>query len=522
MYKARGTCLLVIFVFVLGFATQGFSSGLTVKPGDYPSLSDKEMGHIRWIVKLAQQPPGDWSYMGGEEEGQEWMEAYRYQLAFMTYALALAQYHKTPAYGELYQKTIDSLVQKMTRRDVWAFWAESSKGGKKLNPALKEKGPGWIDPVADKNIMYSGHILHMVELYQMLYRDRKYDKPGSLVFTWEWIKEPLNRFEYDSNKLAGVIHKQFKDNSWHTIECEVNAIFAQCNQHPVLGLMLYDHNHGTNLSSVRDIVGKIFLDKKFLNPDTHNFMYFYMLQQDKVIPASSPSADGWTGAFMHAWDPKLIEENYPYQAKQHVKWQPDGTASVPDKTWSSIGAPHFALLAKEVGDERTARGILAWMEKNWTPIWADGMFRYPRNDQKKITPLITNLAAVAELNVKNGIWALHNEPWQESHFAQPFISNVEYPKAVVKQAYYDKSKDLLLVTLVPGAKAAGNTAFMVNQLDGTKVYSVRKDGKLIGYVKKGAVRSNKGMKGLEMMADGGLKISTNLNKPQSFLVQAED
>jgi hypothetical protein len=225
---------------------------------------------------------------------------------------------------------------------------------------------------------------------------------------------------------------------------------------------------------------------------------------------------------MHAWDPKLIEENYPHQAKQHVKWQSDGTASVPDKTWSSIGAPHFALLAREVGDEKTAKGILAWMEKNWTPIWSDGMFRYPRNDEKKVTPLITNLAALAEVNVKNGIWALHNEPWKEAHFARPSITGVEYPKALVKQAYYDADKDFLLVTLVPGIRSAKtSTQFLVNKLDGSKVYSVRKNGKILGYVKKGVLQPQKGAKVLEAKGEGKLGISTDLSRTYTFVVQAE-
>ena len=92
----------------------------------------------------------------------------------------------------------------------------------------------------------------MVELYRMLYGDKKYDKPASLVFSWEWLREDLNRFEYDSPKLAQIIHRQFEQNSPHAIECDVNMIFTQCNQHPILGLMLYDANHGTKLASVRD------------------------------------------------------------------------------------------------------------------------------------------------------------------------------------------------------------------------------------------------------------------------------
>ena len=31
----------------------------------------------------------------------------------------------------------------------------------------------------------SGHLFNMLQLYQMLYRDAKYDKPKSIVFRWE-------------------------------------------------------------------------------------------------------------------------------------------------------------------------------------------------------------------------------------------------------------------------------------------------------------------------------------------------
>ena len=105
------------------------------------------MGHLGWIIKLANQSPGDWLYMGGGlEQGQEWLEAYRYQLAFMTYTLALAQYHKTPAYRELYQKAMDQFIQKLVRRDVWSYWVESSKGGKKMNPGTQREGTGLDRP----------------------------------------------------------------------------------------------------------------------------------------------------------------------------------------------------------------------------------------------------------------------------------------------------------------------------------------------------------------------------------------
>jgi hypothetical protein len=512
--SVRMVCLAVIFVLV-SFLSSAVAASLPAEAGDYPSLSEKELGHILWLVKLAQQPLGDWSYMGGLEEGQEGLESYRYQLGYMAYAIALAQYHKTPAYRELYQKALDNMIRKMIRRDVWSYWEHTSKG-------FNQKGLGWIDPVVEKNIMYSGHLINMVELYQMLYRDAKYDRPKAITFRWQWVTELLNTFDYDGNKLAEVIHKQFMNNPTHMIECEVGLVFPVCNQHPLLGLMLYDHNHGTNLAGpVKDLMMKTFTEKKLLDPVTQDFMQFYMLEQGKAVGPPSPGNNAFVGMVMHAWKPDLIETLYRTHVKK-IEVKGDGTANVQaDNTVGVSSAPGFAAYAKEMGDEKTANYLIGWMEKNCSPRWIDNKYFYPRDDEKKITPLFNVTAALAELNVKNGIWAMYNQPWKDDYFAQPFISGVEYPKVVVKQAYYDNKKDVLAIALLPGEKDVNNTSFSVNQLDRSKVYSIKNNGQTIAYLRKGKLEPVKGAKGLEFSTEGILKISASVDRPQQFLLQAE-
>jgi len=240
-----GLFILLLFIFLLDAL---YVETTDFKPEDYPSLSDKEMGHLRSAIKLADQLPGDWSYMGEKEPGQEHMEAYRYQLAFMTYFLALVQYHKTPAYREIYQRATDKFIQKMLRKDAGSYWPEVSKKGKIYDPDLKEFGPGWVDHIKDQNIMYSGHLLPMLSIYKMLYRDMKYDAPGSLTFVWDWIRAVRQKFEYGHKSIAEIIYEQFMENSYHSICCEVNVVFPEWNQHPILGLMLYDHDYLTNYS----------------------------------------------------------------------------------------------------------------------------------------------------------------------------------------------------------------------------------------------------------------------------------
>jgi len=535
MPKSTNAAWTAITLLLLAAATnQGCGSQAPVKTdtaanavavaNDYPSLTDKELGHVRWLVKLAEQPFGDWSHMGGKEAGQEGLEAYRYQLGYMAYALALAQYHKTPAYRELYQRAMDRMIQKMVRRDVWSYWEHVSKGSKTMNPAMKRKGAGWLDPVADKNIMYSGHLVNMVELYQMLYRDDKYDQPGAITFRWEWMGELLDEFKYDGDKLAAVIHRQFADNPHHMIECELNMIFPVCNQPPLLGLMLYDHNHGTGLApSVKGLVAQAFEDDGLLDPQTRDFLQFYMVEQKMPVGPASPGNNAFVAISMHAWNPELVEKIYPLHARR-VREADAFRSGLSDNNVGLSSAPIFAAYAKEMGDGETAAGLAAWMEAHCAPRWVDGKYYYyPRDDELGITPLFTVAAALAEINVKDGVWALYNRPWRDDYFAQPFISGVAHPQVVVRQAFYDREKAVLAVTLEPGdqsgGQGAGKTAFAVNQLDPSKNWSVTRNGKAVGRLDKGVATSTQA--GALAFKDGVLTVATELDRPQSFLIRGE-
>ena len=79
---------------------------------------------------------------------------------------------------ELFQK----LIAKMLRREVWGYWYLTSQSGIKVDPDLKEMRKPWADPVIRENIMYSGHLLLMISLYEMLFDSDEYEKEGSITF----------------------------------------------------------------------------------------------------------------------------------------------------------------------------------------------------------------------------------------------------------------------------------------------------------------------------------------------------
>ncbi|MGB1404014.1 MAG: hypothetical protein ACPG65_08865, partial [Porticoccaceae bacterium] len=104
-----------IIAFLVGVKVLAVSAAeplVSPDPTNYPSLSTKQMGHVRHMINLANQLDGDFSLMG-ETDPVYYMSfhAYQFQIAFAQYALAATHYHYTPAHRDLYQKASARLIQ---------------------------------------------------------------------------------------------------------------------------------------------------------------------------------------------------------------------------------------------------------------------------------------------------------------------------------------------------------------------------------------------------------------------------
>jgi hypothetical protein len=215
--------------------TASSGSGLPLDLSKYPKLSTEQAGHLRHFHNLSAAIDGEWPHMGTQEPAQEFLDAYRYQLATMAYAAGLCHYHRLPAMRGLFRPLIRRLIHKMLRREVWGYWYLTSQSGIRVDPDLKELRKPWANPVVRENIMYSGHLLLMTSLYAMLFDDDEFERPGSLTFHWDPMFWGMGAetFAYDNRSLQKAIIAEMERNDWVGVCCEPNLVFVVCNQFPV-------------------------------------------------------------------------------------------------------------------------------------------------------------------------------------------------------------------------------------------------------------------------------------------------
>ncbi|MBJ89735.1 MAG: hypothetical protein CMO98_07730 [Woeseia sp.] len=527
-----GKLLIIFFISQLAVISPLYA-GAPVNVTDYPSLNEKQIGHVRHMINLANKLDGDWSMMGNTGGGMNF-DAYQFQIAFAAYALAVTQDHFVPAHRDLYQDTSARLIKKMMYKDVWDYWAQMSKGEWRIDENgedhyyTEDDWFGWIDPNIKQNIMYSGHLLQMLGLHESLFDDDRYDKPGSLTFNFAPVaygESPLE-IVYDHSRLATVIYDQFVEDDFRGIECERNKVYTECNQHPILGLIHYDYKHGTSYAPlVQEEFKKTIINRGYVHPDTHTTMLSLDVHLDEVIHKTYAWSDGWNGLVHHAWDKEYVEALYDEQVKLYMPQMLEGEPGENMGWTASFDFGWLAVLAAEVGDAATVNLMLEYADQYFNPTWLDGGYYYPhtsdykenfrRDDEGKIgniSPVTGNyLVGFARLMPKDGMWSLYNRTRDNEFFAQPYVDGVDYSQATVSQAYYDSGEDALIVTIVPSESASNAVTFAVNQLEFGTRYQIFRDGESIGIA-----GSNESATAWN--SEQQLIISNELDSPHSYVI----
>lgn len=432
-------------------------------------LTDRQAGHLRHFANLSRQLPNDWSLMQGRGTGQDDFGGYRFQLAYMAYALALAHRHRLPAAPGVFKPVFERVIEKMLLPEVWMYWARVSRGGSVFNMHLSDKlGEEW-DPVRRDNIMYSAYVQSMALLYHYLFDDDRYAAPGALTFKyWSFFwggKE--RRFEYDQNSLNEIVYWQMVESGYLGVACEPNCVFQICNQPAILGFRMHDLVNGRSVAAeVTDAYRKAWAQFGHLGANGH---YNMMMAQDtravRDNAAPAPWADAWCGTLMNMWNRDFVHEHYPAQVRDWLVEGEDGAVSVRSAERPLIMGQKVinddsdfgwaATWASEMGDHATLDGLVRHADRHMAPAWRDGGFHYPRNDtphdaeghRTLVEPMCGNvLMGYASLNVPDGLWTLYNVPISAEERRQPALTEVGEGVDVL-QARFDAPTQRLHFTL---------------------------------------------------------------------------
>lgn len=433
------------------------------------ALDDKQAGSLRRILDLANRLPDDWSGMLNKSSLQEDFGALRFQLAYMSYALALTHMHRLPAAPVVFKKPFQQLIEKMLSPDVWTYWHYVSTGNGPLNKSLGELPATW-NPVHDDNIMYSAYIQSMALMYHYLFDDAKYAEDGAISFKIEpyYWGDGGECFTYDEKSLNDRIYWQMVEKGYLGIACEPNCVFQVCNQPAILGFRLHDIIYGGDTAKeVTDGYLKAWSD--FGVADENGHFNIVVLEREQMLIQREPMAwgDFWLGSLMNMWNSETVKTNFPAQIAHWGVDGPSGTLwvrpSVPPegfgpKLTHAYDFGWAAVCAAEVGDTDSLDRMLSYADACLTPTWDNGSYYYHRRDgwfdeEGKLAAMDPHtgnaLLAYARLNVPNGLNKLYNQPWGKEHFAQPAL--IEMCDGLdIRAARFDADADTLLIALRPG------------------------------------------------------------------------
>ncbi|KAF9890590.1 hypothetical protein FE257_005721 [Aspergillus nanangensis] len=489
---------------VLTGAQPRFPSQLPSSMADkFDKLTREQAGHLRHFHNLATGKPGEWIHMGGQEPGQEWLDAFRYQLATMAYATGAAHYHRLPQLRSVFQSLLAALIEKMLHRDVWGYWFLTSHSGKFVDPDIRELRKPWADPIVKENIMYSGHLLLMVSLYTMLFDDDRYNKPGALTFNWNPIFWGMGAesFSYTRQSLQQAILVEMERENWLGVCCEPNSIFVVCNQFPIVAIRYNDVRDGTGV--VTDVLKRYSAawESKGIKQENGLFVNFYSPKQGKLQKTRDIGSTAWTSAFMNSWNSELAGQTFPSQAAGFLSRveadrvnlnaspvahrirdissrqgadpfsretfqeafdyvQGPGAQEYPNEDLP-FSRPTFGYVVKwvsEVGDEPTLSGLLNHADRYMQPTWSNGGLHYATNTTKcdpdgnwvEVDPFTGNGAiGYARLNVFNGQKKMWANPWTpEKVQTSPFLDGIDLSSGIdFLRGRWDEALKMMAVTM---------------------------------------------------------------------------
>jgi hypothetical protein len=328
---------------------------------DAPRAGSDErlLAYLQSFERLALQPRDQWrGFFTPRSDSMNF--GLRFQLAFPCYATA-AIGHALPAVRERSLAIMAALIERMLDPLVWRYWA---------------RAVGSPDPVGRANIQYSGHLGHMIGVYELLGGDGRFDQPFSFSLDDRSVS-------YTYTTLAAALHEQMRTNHYHGIDCEPGATYVACTDHALWSNVLHDRLHGSDYAAA-NALWLDFMQRRlcFRGPRLRGrgaVSAIYLTQLNLAAPLGLNFMDSWSLALLAPLAPAmtraLAERLWP-----QLRWLDRATACLPSAAiWTRMEGSDTAVntgfayvLAVELGDDVRAAALERYAEQQLQPIEQGG------------------------------------------------------------------------------------------------------------------------------------------------------
>lgn len=420
--------------------------------------SPEDLATQRYLLDLALQPLD--RFDGFTRLEQIGLSALRYQLNYVCYALAMAQYTRTPAFGGYLAEAQANTIRKMCDKRVWGYWAaERLLGYGRWNP----------DPMVFGNVMYTGFFAAMLAFYETLNGDRSFDADGSLPL----VRSRRRRYDYGFTKIAEAIRRNMHDSAHTLYPCEPHLIYPMCNTIALNGLQGYDRLHGTDLTGdLAERMRDSFHRHRYLLP-TGRFRPGLGPLGIKFSPALSNDAimAYWLDGVMpdlaeRTWgalrDSSIHIDGGVAQLKTRAIDRFDAGSYRRSDAWTWL---NIFCAAKEMGDDDVVKAVDSGIEERFV------MDHSPAGARKLAGQSTwTNCVfALAQFVHAGSLRGLANGDVPQAWRTGPLLSTAAYPAVLVAKAITDGAG--LELVLRPGAGPV-QTALEISRLQPGHTYRV--------------------------------------------------
>ena len=320
-------------------------------------LSEDELAGLAWLEfvtgPLSVEDEREWWDIGGTQHG---IFAKRYNIAFAGYAAAAIGMRGDAEVRARAGKVIGNCLERMLKTDAWAYSMSKNYWGRK---------PWAPDPCHRENVMYTGHLLHLLAYYELFTGDRRYHREGG---GWDFVWRDGRRVHYDVEKLIGVTVEQMRNGPNGGVTCEPGLMFFACNNHPHVALAIFRELGYGDWSADAARWEKWAL-AHYLSPlfGGGEVNLVYHVRGNFMYPRGQDALDGWSLLWYEAWaSDRRVATTLWRKVRDRLDWSRldpagDGTGSMgccdPRPVSASVASVFLAAASRACGDAETAERL---------------------------------------------------------------------------------------------------------------------------------------------------------------------